>query len=155
MPQGTCVYVRPGRRQKMTPDLYLSAFKSRVLWLNTTTEQFARCKTLRLNRWFSAPCQVILPWQRWLQRYQLFIFFSIFSFLILTHERRHSQIFLSGSCSCDALVFWNMRHCWMCVLEVVSINVISLSYLVISLWHAVIMRYHLHRRHHLICRTCV
>ena len=111
MPQGTCVYVRPGRRQKMTPDLYLSAFKSRVLWLNTTTEQFARCKTLRLNRWFSAPCQVILPWQRWLQRYQLFIFFSIFSFLILTHERRHSQIFLNGSCSCNALVFSNMWHC--------------------------------------------
>lgn len=78
MPQGTCVCVRPGRRQKMTPDLYLSAFKSRVLWLNTTTEQFACCKALRLNRWFSAPCQVILPWQRWLQCYQLFFFFFFF-----------------------------------------------------------------------------
>lgn len=73
MPQGTCVWVRPGRRQKMTPDLYLSAFKSRVLWLNTTTEQFACCKALRLNCWFPAPCQVILPWQCWLQCYQRFI----------------------------------------------------------------------------------
>lgn len=94
MPQGTCVCVRPGRRQKMTPDLYLSAFKSSVLWLNTTTEQFACCKAPRLNRWFSAPCQVILPWQHWLQCYQHFIFLVLLLFLILTFERKHILIFL-------------------------------------------------------------
>lgn len=155
MPQGTCVCVRPGRRQKMTPDLYLSAFKSRVLWLNTTTEQFACCKAPLLNRWFSAPCQVILPWKRWLQCYRRFIF-SVFSHFYswLLNESifwYFNKVFEFCVCTVESFLIgeWIFSR-WM------FINFISVvSCTVISLWHAVIMRYHLYLQHHLISFLCL
>lgn len=134
MPQGTCVCVRPGRRQKMTPDLYLSAFKSRVLWLNTTTEQFVCCKALRLNCWFSSPCQVILPWQRWLQCYQPLIFFCIFCFFNLDSWMQvYSDISLMISACVVCFPMTNADTVECVFLNLSSINVVSTSYLVILL----------------------